>query len=65
MVESEHSLIFVGWILSRFYIEKAFSENAKNFGDLIVSDIKYQFIKKLRAAKWMSKDVIELAINKG
>ena len=46
-------------------MEKAFSEEAKQFGDRIVSDIKAQFIKKLREAEWMSKDVRGLGIEKG
>ncbi len=54
----------LGWILSKFFIEKAFSEEAKDFGDHIVSDIKEQFIKKLKAAEWMTKDVRELGVEK-
>lgn len=54
----------LGWILSKFFIEKAFSEEAKNFGDQIVSDIKTQFIDKLKVAEWMSKDVRDLGIAK-
>ncbi len=54
----------LGWILSKFFIEKAFSEEAKDFGDQIVSDIKTQFTKKLKVADWMSKDVRELGIKK-
>ena len=46
-------------------MEKAFSEDAKHFGDQIVSDIKVQFIKKLKGAEWMSKDVRDLGIEKG
>ena len=46
-------------------MEKAFSEAAKHFGDHIVSEIKVQFIKKLKGAEWMSKDVRELGIEKG
>lgn len=38
----------LGWILSRFFVEKAFSEKAKEFGDQIVSDIKEMFIKKIK-----------------
>ena len=55
----------LGWILSKFFVEKAFSEAAKAFGDKIVSDIKLQFIEKLKRAKWMSKEVRELGIEKG
>lgn len=54
----------LGWILSKFFIEKAFSEEAKDFGDQIVSDIKEQFIKKLNAAEWMTKDVRKLGVEK-
>ena len=54
----------LGWILSKFFIEKAFSEEAKNFGDKIVSDIKTQFIEKLKNAAWMSPDVRQLGIEK-
>lgn len=54
----------LGWILSRFFVEKAFSEKAKNFGDQIVSDIKEMFIGKLEKTTWMDKSVIELAIEK-
>jgi endothelin-converting enzyme len=54
----------LGWILSRFFVERAFSEKAKVFGDQIVSDIKEQFIEKLKNTKWMDDSVIELAIDK-
>ncbi|KAK0648606.1 hypothetical protein B0T16DRAFT_444608 [Cercophora newfieldiana] len=54
----------VGWILSRFFIEKAFSAAAKDFGDLIVSDIKREFIKKLKATEWMDDETTEKAIEK-
>ncbi|KAL9577420.1 MAG: hypothetical protein Q9212_006376, partial [Teloschistes hypoglaucus] len=54
----------LGWILSRLFIEKAFSEDAKAFGDQIIHDIKDQFAEKLKNAEWMSKDVREIAIDK-
>jgi len=54
----------LGWILSRFFVEKAFSANAKQFGDQIVSDIKDQFIEKLKVTDWMEREVVDLAINK-
>ena len=56
---------YIGWILSKFFIEKAFSEEAKTFGDQIVSDIKVQFIKKLQSTDWMSNSVRQKAIAKG
>ena len=54
----------LGWILSKFFVEKAFSKESKEFGDHIILDIKAQFIKKLGAAEWMSKDVQNLSIEK-
>lgn len=57
--------VTAGWILSKFFVEKAFSEEAKQFGDQIVSDIKDQFIKKLRGAEWMSEEVRDLGVEKG
>jgi endothelin-converting enzyme len=54
----------LGWILSRFFVEKAFSAKAKDFGDQIVSDIKDKFAEKLQVTEWMDKSVIKLAIEK-
>ena len=54
----------VGWILSRFFVEKAFSAKAKVFGDQIVTDIKTEFSKKLKNTKWMEPKVIKLALMK-
>ncbi len=54
----------LGWILSRFFVEKAFSAKAKALGDQIVSDIKEQFIEKLKVTDWMEKEVVDLAIRK-
>lgn len=54
----------MGWLLSRFFVEKAFSAKSKAFGDQIVSDIKDQFIEKLKVTEWMEQEVIDLAINK-
>jgi endothelin-converting enzyme len=50
--------------LSRFFVEKAFSAKAKEFGDQIVSDIKEMFVKKLQVTEWMDKSVVKLAIEK-
>jgi endothelin-converting enzyme len=54
----------LGWILSRFFVEKAFSAQAKKFGDEIVTDIKTEFTKKLKSAKWMDDKTTEKAIEK-
>ncbi|KAI1460816.1 endothelin-converting enzyme 1 [Annulohypoxylon moriforme] len=54
----------LGWILSRFYIEAAFSDEAKKYGDQIIMDIKHQFISKLNDLTWMDDSVKKLAANK-
>jgi endothelin-converting enzyme len=54
----------LGWILSRFFVEKAFSAEAKSYGDRIVLDIKERFIETLKKTSWMDKEVVELAIEK-
>ncbi|KAI8624050.1 peptidase family M13 [Xylariaceae sp. FL1651] len=54
----------VSWILSRFYVEAAFSEDAKEYGDQIILDIKQQFITKLSGLNWMDDSVKKLATNK-
>ncbi|KAF3070925.1 Endothelin-converting enzyme 1 [Daldinia childiae] len=54
----------LGWILSRFYIEATFSDEAKEFGDQIILDIKKQFISKLNDLSWMDDSVKKLAVNK-
>lgn len=54
----------LGWILSRFFIEKAFSADAKTFGDTIINDIRTEFIKKLEGADWMDKNTTEKAVEK-
>jgi endothelin-converting enzyme len=50
--------------LSRFFVEKAFSADAKKFGDTIITDIKTEFAKKLNAADWMDKDTTKKAVEK-
>ncbi|GAM91522.1 hypothetical protein ANO11243_095740 [Dothideomycetidae sp. 11243] len=52
------------WILSRFFIERAFSKEAKDLGDSIIHDIKTQFIVKLKQSGWMTPSVRKLAISK-
>ncbi|KAL8888068.1 MAG: hypothetical protein Q9215_004448 [Flavoplaca cf. flavocitrina] len=54
----------LGWILSKFFVEETFSQDAKAFGDRIIRGIKSQFVEKLSVAGWMSKDVRNVAIEK-
>jgi endothelin-converting enzyme len=52
------------WILSRSFIETAFSKESKDLGDQIIYDIKDEFSIKLNNSEWMSKKVRKLAIDK-
>ena len=54
----------LGWILSKFFVDKAFSPESKKFGDQIVSDIKSTFAIFLHKASWMTSDNRERAISK-
>ncbi|KAL4810053.1 hypothetical protein BDV18DRAFT_130194 [Aspergillus unguis] len=54
----------LGWILSRFYVLDAFSEESKQLGDQIVSDIKERFVFTLDGTSWMSPEVRKLGIQK-
>lgn len=54
----------LGWLLSRFFVEKAFSPEAKEFGDTIISDIKREFVRKLKQTDWMDKPTTKRAIKK-
>lgn len=54
----------LGWLLSRFYVLDAFTEESKKLGDQIVSDIKERFIYTLDQTKWMSAEVRQLGKQK-
>lgn len=54
----------LGWILSRFFVEKAFSAEAKQFGDTIIAGIKTEFAKKLEAVDWMDDETAKKAVEK-
>jgi endothelin-converting enzyme len=54
----------LGWLLSRFFVEKAFSSEAKEFGDTIIKDIKSEFVRKLKATEWMDDETTGRAVNK-
>ncbi|KAL8342656.1 hypothetical protein RB601_004835 [Gaeumannomyces tritici] len=51
----------LGWILSRFYIERAFSSKAKDLGNQIILDIKDQFTQRIEKAEWMDADAQTVA----
>ncbi|KAF5863212.1 hypothetical protein ETB97_010440 [Aspergillus alliaceus] len=54
----------LGWMLSRFYVLDSFSEESKQLGDQIVSDIKERFVFTLHQTSWMPSQVRDLAIKK-
>lgn len=54
----------LAWILSRFFVEHAFSKEAKELGDQIIYDIKDAFSIKLNNSEWMTEEVRQLAIEK-
>lgn len=45
-------------------MEAAFSAKAKELGNKIVSDIKDQFIRRIKTLEWMDDEVKALAIEK-
>ena len=54
----------LGWILSKFFVDSAFSQAAKQFGDQIVTDIKDTFVDFLTDADWMTEEVRQRSIKK-
>jgi endothelin-converting enzyme len=54
----------LGWTLSKFYVDEAFSPEKKQFGDKIIDDIKDSFIDLLRNAHWMEQSVRDIAEKK-
>lgn len=54
----------LSWILSRSFIEAAFSKGAKDLGDQVIHDIKDEFSRKLNNSDWMSPKVRKVAIDK-
>lgn len=54
----------LGWILSRFYIEAAFSAKAKELGNQVILDIKDVFSGRIDTADWMDQDAQKVAKEK-
>ena len=54
----------LAWMLGRFFVERGFSEAAKDFGGQVVSDIKNQFIATLKRSTWMDAETAEKAMEK-
>lgn len=54
----------LGWILSRFFVEAAFSAAAKDFGNQIITDIKSAYLRNFASLSWMDKETEEVAAQK-
>jgi endothelin-converting enzyme len=54
----------LGWILSRFFVEKAFSREAEQLGSQIIADIQASFISRIEDAAWLDFRVATKAIKK-
>ncbi|CAG8971665.1 hypothetical protein HYALB_00003133 [Hymenoscyphus albidus] len=54
----------LGWLTSRFYVQKTYSAEDVDFATSIWSRISDAFISTLRQMEWMSKEVRRLAIDK-
>ena len=54
----------LGWILSRFFVEAAFSAAAKDFGNQVISDIKSAYLRNFASLNWMDKETEEVAAQK-
>ncbi|MCJ1310674.1 hypothetical protein MMC25_004340 [Agyrium rufum] len=54
----------LSWLLSKFFVDNAFSEAAKEFGDELVTGIRHQFIERLDKTEWMTRSNRDLAIEK-
>lgn len=54
----------VAGILSRFFVEKAFSAASKDLGNKIISDVKSVYIERLARLDWMDDSVKVLAAKK-
>lgn len=54
----------IAWVLSRFFIEAAFSAEAKDFGNQIISDIKAAYLRNFEKLEWMEEGVKKVAAEK-
>ncbi len=47
----------LGWITSRFFVDRAYSRHARRFTDQILTAIQQEFITRLHDKKWVSDHV--------
>jgi endothelin-converting enzyme len=52
------------WIVGHFYVEKAFSQQAKQLGDQIIRDLKAEFVRRFTNSAWMDEQTRQRAIQK-
>ncbi|KAK9495086.1 hypothetical protein V1508DRAFT_453868 [Lipomyces doorenjongii] len=53
-----------GWILGKYYVDEAFSPEAKRMGEDIINGIKEAFVEKLNVLPWMDIRTKGVAIDK-
>ncbi|ODQ76398.1 hypothetical protein LIPSTDRAFT_46869 [Lipomyces starkeyi NRRL Y-11557] len=53
-----------GWILGKYYVDEAFSPEAKRMGEDIINGIKGAFVEKLNVLPWMDVRTKGVAIDK-
>jgi endothelin-converting enzyme len=53
-----------GWIISRFFIDVAYSEESRKFTNDILTSIKDQFLVKLAEKDWLDEEVKQVATEK-
>lgn len=54
----------LGWILSRFFVEKSFSAKDRDFGNEIIARMREVYISKFENLEWMDDSVKAEAVKK-
>jgi endothelin-converting enzyme len=55
----------MGWIGSAFFVQRAFSKEAKAFGERMIGEIKNEFTTTLNTPTWMSDAIKIVSLSKG
>jgi endothelin-converting enzyme len=54
----------VPWTIGRFFVEAAFSESAKTFADMVIGELRDEYVRRFEDSNWMSRDVKNKTIKK-
>jgi endothelin-converting enzyme len=55
----------LSWLQSSFFVQRAFSKEAKAYGERIIGEIENVYVEKLQAPSWLSPAMKTFALNKG